>query len=179
MSPFKQRVITTCVVAAAVGALILGAMYQGERDINAEPIIGNSTFGLTQDDPVNAGASDINGLPPSVVNPIERFLPKSGQASACSEPVGVDLKPGYAATITINGTEIPPEDLNVVLDDDGSISREITASRSIGHYVYGPEEDCPNGRLLRATDNVLKVCVYRPEDGPDSCEVTEYSFDTL
>lgn len=179
MSPLKQRLITAGVVALAIGALLLGAAYQGDRDVNGAPVIGNSTFGLAQQDPASSSAAGNGGMPPAVVNPIEGFMPKSGQGSACREAVGVDLKPGYSAIITINGIEIPPEELNVKLDDDGSISREITASRSLGHFVYGPEPDCPNGPILRATDNLLRVCVYRPEDGPASCEVTEYSFNTL
>jgi hypothetical protein len=112
-------------------------------------------------------------------DPIEGFLPRSGEGSACREPVGVDLIDGYGATLTINGIRIAPEEMNVVLGEDGLPTREITASRSLGQYTFGPETDCPNGSVIRATDNVMQVCVYRLIEGPDACVVSEFSFDAL
>ena len=171
----------------AVLALGLGIAYQGDRSIPDEGIsapavtVAGSPGGPAASPPqIDGGDDDVDdGAAADSVSPIERFLPSSGQASACREPVGVDLVPGYAATLSINGIAIAPDEMNVILDGDGSISDEVTASRSIGQYTFGPEEDCPNGRVLRPTDNVLRACVYRLEEGPSSCVVSESVFDVL
>ncbi|MDH4364625.1 MAG: hypothetical protein OEY70_11150, partial [Acidimicrobiia bacterium] len=113
-------------------------------------------------------------------NPVEAFLPRSGQASACQEPVGVDLKPGWAATIEINGIPIPDDQLNVTTDENGQqVPGDRSASRALGQYTFGPESDCPNGRVLRPTGNVLKACIFRVEEGPASCVIKESTFDVL
>ena len=175
ISQTRQRLISLGVVAVAATALGLGIAYQGDRLPTDDPVVG-------------AGAQDSPALPEGVggatsstvpTNPIEEFLPRSGEASGCREPVGVDLRTGYAAVLTINGIEIAPEEMNVVLDDDGVPTGEQTASRSIGQYTFGPEEDCPNGRVLRATDNLLQACVYRLEEGPANCVTSENQFDLL
>lgn len=167
----KQRVITISLVAVASLALVLAATFQGERLPDDARVVGAERSGA-----LGGAASPTTSVSTS---PIEGFLPRSGEASACREPVGVDLIPGYGATLTINGVTIAPEQMNVVTDDDGNITDEITASRSLSQYTYGPEEDCPNGSLLRATQNVLEACVYRLEEGPDGCFVTSISFDVL
>jgi hypothetical protein len=158
--------------------LTLGIAYQGERTVDDELVAGtgtSTTAAAAQADGAEAGVA----AAASAVSPIEAFLPQSGEASACREPVGVDLIDGYAATLTINGTAIPPDQMNVNLSEDGELTGVITASRSLGHYTYGPEEDCPNGAVLRPTNNLMQVCVYRLEDGPGSCTVTERVFDAL
>jgi hypothetical protein len=174
-------VITGGALALAAGALTLGIAYQGERAADNDVVVaggGTSVTSATATAPGDGAEAGVAAAT-SAVNPIEGFLPRSGEASACQEPVGVDLIEGYAATLTINGTVIPPEQMNVNLSADGEPNEVITASRSLGHYTYGPEEDCPNGAVLRPTNNVMQVCVYRLEDGPDSCTVTERVFDTL
>lgn len=161
------------VVAAAV-ALGIGALYQGER-LPEEPT--NVIVGEGSGEGGAPAAAPADDAPP--VSPIEGFLPRSGEASACREPVGVDLIPGYAATLTINGVRIAPEQMNVITDEAGEITGELTASRSLSQYTFGPEPDCPNGEILRATNNVMQACVYRLEDGPGSCVVSEITFDVL
>lgn len=169
----QQRLVTMGLVGVAGFALVVGALFQGER-LPEDPTEININEAA-----VNGGVESSETDTPTAINPIEGFLPQSGEASACREPVGVDLISGYAATLTINGVEIPPEQMNVNLDDSGTISREITASRSLSQYTFGPEENCPNGSILRATNNVMQACVYRLEDGPDSCVVSEVTFDVL
>ncbi len=170
ISRTQQRLITSALLAVAAGALALGIAYQGER-LPESPNI--AAAGTTS--PGAAGAA----TPDAAVNPIQGFLPKSGAGSACREPVGVDLIDGYAAVLTINGTRITPEQMNVVLSPTGELTREITASRSLGHYTFGPEDDCPNGAVIRATNNVMHACVYRLAEGPASCTMSEFSFDAL
>ncbi len=160
-------------IGAAALALGIGAVYQGDRlPDEASPVV---VGGSTGDDSQGGAVGDT----PTAVSPIEGFLPRSGEASACREPVGVDLIPGYAATLTINGVVIPPEQMHVFTDEDGEITQELTASRTLFQYTFGPEPDCPNGEILRATNNVMRACVYRLEDGPANCTITEMTFDVL
>jgi hypothetical protein len=84
--------------------------------------------------------------------------------------VGVDLIPGYAASLIINGQTLAAEELNNV----------ESAGRTLDQYTYGPEPDCPNGVLLRPQNNTVQACVYRIVDGPESCELTQpFAFDAL
>lgn len=163
--------MTAALLTVATVALGLGIAYQGDREVDDPATVS------TGPGPAAAVGGGVTSTAP--VNPIEGFLPRSGAGSACREPVGVDLIDGYGATLTINGVAIAPEQMNVVLAANGEITREITASRSLGQYTFGPEPDCPNGDVIRATDNVLEACVYRLDEGPGSCVVTAISFDAL
>lgn len=160
-------------VAVALLAIVLAAIYQDDNKLDDVNIVGQGTASDTNDGEGGTAA-------PAPTGPIEGFLPKSGEASACSEQIGVDLAPGFGAKLTINGKEIAPEEMNVNLDEDGNISEVITASRSLGQYTFSPEDNCPNGSLLRPLDNVLEVCVYRLSDNTQSCAVRrENIFDAL
>ncbi len=174
-------------IGGAAIALVVGIVFQGERlPEDQRPVVAGAgdSGGAIDGGATSGGAGGGDSASPATgndgpVGPIEGFLPRSGEASACREPVGVDLIEGYAATLTINGVAIPPERMNVNLDEAGRITDEVTASRSLSIYTFGPEEDCPNGEILRATNNVMQACVYRVEDGPASCVITEVRFDVL
>ncbi len=159
-------------VAVAFLAIGLGALYQDDNKLDEPRIIGAETS--------DAATGQTGQSAPATTGPIEGFLPKSGEASACSEPIGVDLGPNFGAKLTINGIPIAPEDMNVNLTEDGEISDVITASRSLGHYTFEAEDSCPNGSLLRPVGNVLEVCVYQLSDANQSCAVRrENIFDAL
>lgn len=180
VSRTKQRVVTGILGVGAMIAFALAVAYPGEElPDDLRPNSLPSAADAPGDDPDGSGGAVATSDSSIPASPIEAFLPRSGQASACREPVGVDLRVGYGATLTINGVAVAPEEMNVVLDDEGNPTDEQTASRSLGQYTFGPEEDCPNGRILRATDNVLQACVYRLEDGPDNCAPSENRFDVL
>ena len=172
-TPMRKLTIAGLSVVAVV-ALALGIAYQGER-LPEEPVLaGNATgAGGGGDDGATVEAAETGG----VVDPIEQWFPQSGAGAACREPVGVDLIGGFGATLTINGISIAPEEMNVKLDEEGNPTNEITASRSLGHYTFGPEIECPNGPVLRARDNQMQACVYRLVEGPETCVVSRYSFD--
>ncbi len=174
MSRPRQRLITVGGLLVAAAALVLAAVYQGDRTVDGDFIVGAGSSADTGSTVPGATTSTTAPL-----NPVEGFLPRSGEASACLEPVGVDLAPGYAATLTINGIAIAEVEMNVTLDASGQPTDKITASRTLGQYTFGPEEGCPNARVLRATNNLLQACVYRLEEGPASCVVKENSFDVL
>lgn len=170
ISRSKQRVITLSIVAVAFVALGFGIAYQGERLPEGPTVVG---AGQSGDEGPTAEAAETGG----VLDPVEAWFPQSGAGAACREPVGVDLIGGYGATLTINGISIAPEEMNVKLDDEGNPTNEVTASRSLGHYTFGPEVECPLGTVLRATNNVMQACVYRLVEGPETCVVSEYTFD--
>ena len=172
VTPTRQRAITISLLVLAGIAMVFAASFQGERLPDGPSVVGNTNNAAT------------GGVPTAdtvvVTGPIEGYLPQSGEASACREPVGVDLAPGFGATLTINGIAISPDEMNVNLDPEGNPTGVITASRSLDQYTFGPEPDCPNGRVIRATDNLLQACIYRLEDGPGSCAInTEFTFDAL
>lgn len=183
ISQTGQRLAMGALGLVAVGALALGALYQDDDKLGDARVVGAGTTSSS----VATGGGIINPNPPASTagpqagsGPIEAWLPRSGEASACSEAIGVDLAPGYGAELTINGIEIAPEAMNVNLDDSGGITDEITASRSLGQYTFQADDNCPNGRFLRPVDNVLEACVYRLSDESRSCAVRrEHIFDAL
>lgn len=170
-------------VAVALLALVMGAIYQDDDRLGEEAnrVGGDASASGSSGQAASGGGDGGDATPATAVGgPIEGFLPRSGEASACREEVGVDLIPGYGAELTINGIEIPPEDMNVNLDENGEITNVITASRSLGHYTFDPDDNCPNGTFLRPVDNVLEVCVYRLSDPSRRCTVRrENVFDAL
>lgn len=171
MSRRNQRLLSVGLLGLAGVAMVLAATYQGERLPEGPVVVGAGSSSNDAEPTIEPAESG------GVINPIEGWFPQSGAGAACREPVGVDLIGGYGATLTINGIAIAPEEMNVVLDEDGNPTDEVTASRSLGHYTFGPEDACPNGTVLRATDNVIQACVYRLVEGPETCVSSEFSFD--
>jgi hypothetical protein len=156
-SPLARRLVVVAALLAAVGFLALGARYQDDTTA-AVALTGERTL----IDP--AGAA-----PPADANPVRAFFPSSGQGSTCTEPVGVELVPGFAASLTINGVDIDPARMNDPAGAAGSINR----------FTYGPEEGCPHGELLRPRSNVVEACVWRLGDSPASCRTFRFEFDAL
>lgn len=185
MSQTKQRLVTVAMVTVAFGALALGALYQDDDRLGEPVIVGldpdvgvDPGPGGDQTDTTLAGGDAANVAAGG--GAIEGLLPEGGEASACREPIGVDLAAGFGARLTINGIEITPEQMNVNLDDNGEISNVITPTRSLGHYTFKADDTCPNGRYLRPLDNQLEICVFRFDDPSQGCTLeTEYVFDAL
>lgn len=156
----------------AFGALVLAAVYSGERTPSA-PILSGS--------PVDGGGERDAEAVPLDVDPIQGWFPRSGIGSTCTEVVGVDLIPGYSAVLTINGVAIAEDDTNVRVDTDGDGEKDAFSSGgSQGQVTWGPEPDCPNGSVLRPQGNVVEACIYRLVDGPETCRVgASFEFDAL
>ena len=169
-------------LALAFLAIVLGAIYQDDDKLDDQFVVGAGTNppSTAASGQTSGGSEPEESEVVGASSAIERFLPVAGEASACREQVGVDLAAGFGAKLTINGIALAPEELNVNLNPDGSVSNVITASRSLGQYTFAPDDNCPNGRLLRPIDNVLGVCVYRLEDTQQACATTtEHVFDAL
>ena len=150
-------------LAVALILLVLAVAYSADTDDTGPVFSGGPVDGGGDRD--TAGDTELD------INPIEAFLPRTGEGSTCTEPVGVDLIPGFSAILTINGVEIPPEEINGV--------DIATAGSSLGEVSWGPEEGCPRGEILRPQNNRLEACVYRNIDGPDSCRTFVHTFDAL
>lgn len=179
----RQRFGMGALVLGALLALTLGAIYQDDDRLDQDNVVGGSASApITTSPAASGGATGAEASPDAAAigGPVEGFLPRAGEASACSEEVGVDLIPGYGAELTINGIVIAPEQMNVNLDEAGEITNVITASRSLGHYTFQPDDNCPNGTYLRPVDNVLEACVFRLSDPSRSCvNRIERVFDAL
>ncbi len=157
----------------AVAALVWGAMYDADTTPSAPVLSGGAADG--------GGERDGDEVVLDVT-PIEGWFPKTGVGSTCTEPVGVDLIPGYGAVLVINGQPIPDNELNIYVNPDAPPDERIlTAQGALGQYTWGPEEDCPNGLLLRPENNRVEVCVYRIETGPSGCTISTdfFTFDAL
>ena len=173
ISQTRQRFAMGGMVAVAILAIVVGAVYQDDNRLDEPRIVGAETS-ADSSQPAQDNAVT------QAINPIEGFLPESGEASACSEPIGVDLGPGFGARLTINGVPIAPEDMNVNLTEAGEVSNVVTATRSLGQYTFEADDNCPNGSLLRPVGNVLEVCVFRLSDTSQTCTlVRENIFDAL
>lgn len=167
----RQRIIVAITVCLAFGCLGLAAAYSGDTSNGGVVFSGGAVDGGGErlDDP-NAAQEELD------INPIERWFPQAGEGSGCSEPVGVDLIPGYSALLTINGTPIAPEDTNALVsvdtNNDGiTDATAVSAGGSQGQITWGPETDCPFGEILRPTNNRVTACIYRVEEGPENCRL--------
>lgn len=158
----RQRTVIIGLVGIAVVALVVAAKFSAPTTPSAAVLTGTAADG-------GGDRSDQeNGQSVLLVDPVEGWLPAAGDGTACSERVGIDLIPGYAATLQINGVDIADEDMNNYIGPDGAQD----AGASIGEFTWGPEEDCPHGELLRPTDNRVIACVYRVEEGRANCRTT-------
>ncbi len=158
-------------LAAGIAFLVLFSI----GDSDPEPVIAVSPTTTTSNSQNDSQSNERSQDLPSGSNEdlIERFLPSGGTASACSEDVGVIVSQGFAAELTINGRTLADNELNVNLNTDGSVSNQITATRSRGQYSFTPSDDCPDTGLIRATNNLLEVCVFRLSDTNRRCLAME------
>ncbi len=168
----RQRIVIGIGVVIAFGALVLAGVYSGERTPSAPILSGSAADGGGE-----RGAEAV----PLDVDPIQGWFPQSGIGSTCTEPVGVDLIPGYSAILTINGVTITEDETNVRVDTDGDgVKDAFSSGGSQGQVTWGPEPDCPNGSVLRPQGNVVEACIYRLVDGPETCRVgASFQFDAL
>ncbi len=162
MLTLRQKLTIGGLLVLAFGLLGLGALYQDEQRL---PIVPT---------PVGEDGEEIEA---GEANPIEGTFPRTGIGSTCTEPVGVDLAAGYVARITINGNTIPESEMNGPLFIP--VGAPISASRSLGHFTYGPEVGCPQGKYLLPQNNKVVICYWRTEDVESNCTRVQFEFDAL
>lgn len=159
-SSLQQRIVIGLALVVAFSAIVVASLFSGDTTPATVVISGSPADG--------GGDRSAVGQPVSTIpiNPIQRWFPAAGEGSGCSEPVGVDLLPGFGAVLTINGVEIAESDTNVYTD---FASRTFSAGGSQGQVTWGPETDCPFGQILRPTGNQVVACVYQIIEGPGAC----------
>lgn len=162
-NPLARRLLIFALLAVAIGLLALGALYQA--DTPPEVVLTNLPPGSGGEPAGEAGAPG----PGAEQSPITGWFPQGGQGAACTEPVGVALQAGYQASLVINGIPIPDDQLN----------GRASASGTLNHYTWGPEPDCPRGRLLRPKGNLLEACVWRAGEARSGCRAYRFEFDAL
>ncbi len=168
----RRALINVVVVAIAVGLLVLGAIYGADTD--PDVVAASQAGGIA------AGDSGDTADGAAAAAAVEGVLPRSGQGSTCTEPIGVDLIPGYAATLTINGRVIDQSEMNLYEPDpENPDATVLQAGASLNQFTWGPEPGCPNGELIRPKDNDVEACVYKLADGPSNCRVVRFRFDAL
>lgn len=164
----RQKLVISSLLVVAFGLLGLGIAYQKEDRLPVLP----TPVGSETDD-----ANSEGGGAGAETSPIQETFPRSGIGSTCTEPVGVDLIPGYVARITINGNLIPESEMNGPLFPPAG--SEISAGRSLGQFTYGPEIGCPQGKYLLPQNNRVEICYWRTEDSESNCTRVQFSFDAL
>lgn len=158
----RQKLVIGGLLTLAFGLLSLGVIYQEDQRL---PILPT---------PVGADGEEVEV---GEASPIEGTFPLTGIGSTCTEPVGVDLATGYVARITINGNLIPESEMNGPLFTPAG--SEISAGRSLGHFTYGPEIGCPQGKYLMPQNNKVVICYWRTEDVESNCTRVQFEFDAL
>jgi len=97
VSPTRYRIILS-ILGLAFGVLVIGAV-------------------------ILAPSGDITDLP----NALERFAPADGAIVQRQTSLEVDLRPGYALTLVVDGVTVPSED--------------IEFTEATGKYVFRPGPD--------------------------------------
>ncbi|MGI9621594.1 MAG: hypothetical protein ACR2PK_02060 [Acidimicrobiales bacterium] len=108
---------------------------------------------------------------------IEALLPAEGSEVLRQSQVGIDLIAGYEAELTINGTPIPPDQVNVFRnpDDPGESAEQAGAfATTINRFVYQPLE----GRAvpeLKGDENCA-TATFWPTSDPTDIRTVEWCF---
>ncbi len=157
MSRFQMRLLIGAMLTAALGMIILAAVYQED----------NRTPNIRSIDTASGPDSQESDSSTSLRNQdlILTKYPFGGSGGACREKIGVDLETGYGATFVLNGEPIPAEILQV-------------AQRPSTSYTFKPQDACPNGEYVRPTSNKLEICVYKLSDPSQACIFNDtHTFD--
>lgn len=92
---------------------------------------------------------------------VEALIPADGSSVLAQQTIGVDLAPGYTGSLTINGQEVPSDEL---LDDRQSF-----------RLLYQPTED--SAITLEAGENCATARIYEIARGPDRARLVTWCFD--
>ena len=126
---------------AAMVTLALLALYAGVR--------ATDTGG---DDPVT-----ISGRP----DVVERLIPGEGDEVIRQAELGIDLAPGYEASLTVNGVEIPTEQLRLVPEQN-----QVFFTPAEGKVV----------EQLHAGPNCATAVVWRSAAGPGTADDKSFTW---
>ena len=107
---------------------------------------------------------------------VERVFPSPESEVLRQASVGLDVAPGYAAVLHLNGVRIPEDQVNVLgnPDFDGEEAEQFDQLESINRYQYQPLE----GRAVEALNpdrNCMRAEVF-PVDDIGSITNIEWCF---
>ncbi len=111
---------------------------------------------------------------------VEELIPAPGAEVLQQSQVGIDLVAGYSAQLFINGTPIPPDEVNVLRDvEDPQVSAEQAAAfdSTINRFVYQPLAGRAVPELV-GNENCA-VAEFWPLSDPDSIQRVEWCFTAL
>ncbi len=92
---------------------------------------------------------------------IDRLIPAPNAKILAQDSVGIDLADGYTATLTLNGTPIPDDQLNVVPQ-----LNQVT-------FTPGPDKET---QLIPAQQNCLTATYWKLSTGPSQSQVQSWCF---
>jgi hypothetical protein len=138
--PQRVKLLLALLFAAGIGAFVLAALAGGSG--------------------TECGRPDV----------IDQLIPNCGDSVLQQSRVGVDMRAGYTAELTINGTVIP-------LDEIESIGVQSNPERGVVQdtYVFTPG----NGKAieeLQARQNCATVRYWSLELGEDTAKVFTWCF---
>jgi len=132
-SPWPRRIAIWGAVLFAIGLIVWGFMRDSGRE-------GTNL----------AGGDAVDAL-----------IPEDGAETLAQSQIGLDLAPGYTGTLSINGIEVPEDEL---VDD-----------RQQYRLIWTPSENSSLGDLPPG-ENCAQASIWRIEDGPDNARVVSWCF---
>jgi hypothetical protein len=95
---------------------------------------------------------------------IDRLIPDPDAKILQQDTVGIDLASGYTATLTLNGTPIPDDQLTIVPQ-----LNQVT-------FTPGPDKDT---QLVPAQQNCLVATYWQLSTGPSQSNTQTWCFSVL
>lgn len=92
---------------------------------------------------------------------VDELIPPRSAEVLAQETVGIDLAPGYDAQLTINGVDIPPDQL-----------RHLP---NLNRFTFRPDQGKVIERL-QAEQNCALVTYWRQEVGPAEADTISWCF---
>ncbi len=92
---------------------------------------------------------------------VDELIPPRSAEVLAQETVGIDLAPGYDAQLTINGVDIPPDQL-----------RHLP---NLNRFTFRPDQGKVIERL-QAEQNCALVAYWRQEVGPAEADTISWCF---
>ncbi|MCY3576068.1 MAG: hypothetical protein OXH53_02025 [bacterium] len=92
---------------------------------------------------------------------VDELIPPRSAEVLSQETVGIDLAAGYEARLTINGVDIPPE--------------QVRHLPNLNRYTFRPDQGKVIERL-RAEQNCALVAYWRHEVGPAEADTISWCF---
>ena len=111
---------------------------------------------------------------------IEALIPEANSEVLRQSAVGIDLISGYEAELTINGIPIPPDQINVLRDEENpreSASTGGSFSSTLNRFMFQPLEGRAVPELLGGRNCV--IAEFWPLSDPSVRRTIEWCFTAL